>query len=340
MKRILAFILSAAVVLSMLAAVVSAESETDEEPKGGYRITYEKLPSSYEELPGMYVSKRMIYDGQEMGGSGEFEHSVRSPAGWDSVTYEGNFEEHGLKMTYDMERYSYWGFPKNPGVAQADLCLHYPDGHVYTYRFIVTIIEFENDDGEETTDTPAIVPEMQFADVPETEWYYGCVKEAYELGIINGRSATEFSPDDNMTYAEAIKIAACMSQRKTNGSVTLENGEDNWYDTYVEYAKEHGIPWEYEDYNAKITREDFVHVFFYALTNESYRSINNITAVPDVDAENEYADEILAFYNAGILTGSDSKGTFNPSSNIKRSEVAAILSRMMDATTRKAFSLK
>ena len=37
---------------------------------------------------------------------------------------------------------------------------------------------------------------------------------------------------------------------------------------------------------------------------------------------------------AGILTGSDAKGTFNPTSSIKRSEVAAILNRMFDETMR------
>ena len=40
------------------------------------------------------------------------------------------------------------------------------------------------------------------------------------------------------------------------------------------------------------------------------------------------------FYRAGILSGVDAKGTFNPSDNIKRSEVAAILIRMMDKTAR------
>ena len=40
------------------------------------------------------------------------------------------------------------------------------------------------------------------------------------------------------------------------------------------------------------------------------------------------------FYRAGILSGVDAKGTFLPSDNIKRSEVAAILIRMMDQGSR------
>ena len=46
------------------------------------------------------------------------------------------------------------------------------------------------------------------------------------------------------------------------------------------------------------------------------------------------------FYRAGILTGSDAKGTFKPTSSIKRSEVAAILSRMYNENVRQAITLK
>jgi hypothetical protein len=46
------------------------------------------------------------------------------------------------------------------------------------------------------------------------------------------------------------------------------------------------------------------------------------------------------FYNAGILGGSDDYGTFNPKSNIQRSEVAAIVTRIADVTERKDVTLK
>ena len=49
--------------------------------------------------------------------------------------------------------------------------------------------------------------------------------------------------------------------------------------------------------------------------------------------------EIYTFYRAGILTGSDKNGTFYPTNDIKRNEVAAILSRMYDKTARKTVSL-
>ena len=160
------------------------------------------------------------------------------------------------------------------------------------------------------------------------------------MGLIDGKTKTLYKPADNMTYAEAIKLAACMHQYKKNGKVTLTNGTPNWYDSYVEYARTNGIPWDYKDYNAKITREDYVHIFYYALPADNYVAKNTINKIPDVPTNGTYYKEIMTFYKAGILTGSDAKGTFNPKSNIKRIEDAAILSRMMDATTRKSFTIQ
>ncbi|MCL1919334.1 MAG: S-layer homology domain-containing protein, partial [Peptococcaceae bacterium] len=82
---------------------------------------------------------------------------------------------------------------------------------------------------------------IPFDDVPASAWYYHDVETAYNSGLINGRSATKFKPDDNMTVAEAVKLAACMHQLYHDGAVTLKNGTPNWYDTYMAYAFSNGI---------------------------------------------------------------------------------------------------
>lgn len=47
-----------------------------------------------------------------------------------------------------------------------------------------------------------------------------------------------------------------------------------------------------------------------------------------------YADEILALYRAGILTGDERTRAFRPSDTITRAEAAAIISRVALPTTR------
>ena len=193
--------------------------------------------------------------------------------------------------------------------------------------------------GAEAVETPYVFP---FTDVSDSAWYRSDVETAHKNGLINGKTATLYCPDDNMTIAEAIKLASCMHQLYHNGTVTLTNGSPYWYSSYVTYATDNWIIHRvYEDYDALITRTEFVDIFYYALPSSTYTEINSVAdgAIPDVAMWDPSASLIYAFYRAGILIGSDSAGTFNPSSNILRSEVAAILTRMFDDSARKSITL-
>lgn len=48
--------------------------------------------------------------------------------------------------------------------------------------------------------------ELPFDDVNENDWYYKSVKNMYLQGYINGRSETEFCPNDTMTRAEVCAL--------------------------------------------------------------------------------------------------------------------------------------
>lgn len=184
--------------------------------------------------------------------------------------------------------------------------------------------------------------DFTFNDVPEDEWYYNDVKNAVETGLINGRSSEEYCPDDNLTYAEAIKLAACMHQLYVEGEVSLKNGEP-WYQTYVDYCRNNGIITEQYDFaaNTHATREGYMQIFANALPDEALAPVNKVAddSIPDVPSSAEYAPWVYKLYRAGILAGVNEEHCCNPFANIKRSEVAAILSRMMDADKRVEFTL-
>ena len=182
-----------------------------------------------------------------------------------------------------------------------------------------------------------------FEDVPSDAWFYSDVVTAHRNGLINGKTATEYKPDDNMTIAEVVKLAACMHELYYSGAVTLENGAGEWYSTFMDYALAKDII-EFDissSANDKITREQFVYIFYKALPAEEYTVVNSVPdgSIPDVEPKSHFAPRIYEFYRAGILTGNDDKGTFNPATNIKRSEVAAVLTRMFDPSTRKSITL-
>ncbi len=182
---------------------------------------------------------------------------------------------------------------------------------------------------------------LPFVDVPTDAWYYEDVKRAYESGLINGKDATHFYPDANLTYAEAIKLAACMNQLYFNGYVNLESTGGAWYQSYVDYARAQGIISKNYPWDSTASRAGYVEIFAHALPESALQGVNEIPddVIPDVKMNHPQAYEIYLLYRAGILTGSDSTGTFNPNSSIKRCEVAAILSRMMEPGFRRFFEL-
>ena len=183
--------------------------------------------------------------------------------------------------------------------------------------------------------------EFTFTDVPESEWYYADVKNAVELGLINGKTETTYCPDDNLTYAEAIKLAACMHQLYKEGQVLIVPGGDPWYQIYVDYCKSVGVITADCSYNEKATRSGYMEIFANALPDSALKAINNVpdNSIPDVPSTASYAPAVYKLYRAGILQGSDAEHNCKPYDNIKRSEVAAILTRMMDETKRVRFDM-
>ena len=169
----------------------------------------------------------------------------------------------------------------------------------------------------------------QFADVKDESWYASSVESAYNLGFMNGTDGKNFSPDGNVTLAQAVTIAARVHAIYNGKTAPVNSTTGNWYDTYVKYATDNGIltDGEYSDFGANAQRSEVAHIFAKALPESYYNKINDVKKVPDVPSTNSYASELLMLYNAGVIMGNDEFGTFFPTSSIKRSEISAIISR-------------
>lgn len=180
---------------------------------------------------------------------------------------------------------------------------------------------------------------LPFTDVPEKAWYYDDVKSAYESNLINGKKPTKYAPDDNMTAAEAVKLAAAMHKLKNEGKVDFSSSTP-WYKVYVDYAKQKNLITDDLDWNRNITRAGYMQIFAQILTDEEAKK-NNVAdgSIPDVPMTHPSSKAIYKLYRAGVVVGVDDKKNCSPASNIKRSEVAAILIRMMDVKRRVEFSL-
>ena len=180
-----------------------------------------------------------------------------------------------------------------------------------------------------------------FLDADESAWYgsqqQGVIKSVVQLGIMNGYTDGTFHPIGNITLSEAIKMAAVVHATCNNQRISFSTSDGGkWYDAYLNYCVKNRIVSsdEYSSLDAYATRAQIAHIF--AKATSDFAVVNDIDYdyIPDVSERSEYADEILALYRAGILTGDERTRAFRPFDTITRAEAAAIISRVALPTTR------
>ena len=189
---------------------------------------------------------------------------------------------------------------------------------------------------------------ISFSDVESNDWFYSSVQSAYEMALMNGVSDSEFGTDVEVTISQAVTIAARIhaiyaSFKGTAVPDFTPAGGEPWYAPYADYAYESGvIGTKYYSImqvepDTIATRAQFAEILSGALPAEALASVNTVPAgsVSDVDINTTAGKAIYELYRAGVLAGT-SDGTFNPDSSIKRTEVAAIVSRMADSDMRVA----
>ena len=181
----------------------------------------------------------------------------------------------------------------------------------------------------------------QFADVPAKQWYAAEVKSAYELGFMNGQSDTAFAPDGNVTVAEGITMASRV-HASYNSKTIAEKAGGKWYDMYVAYATENGLIKEgqFTNYDRNIMRYEMAQMFADSMPADYFAAKNDIKDIPDVKESEEYYDDLMMLYKAGVVLGSDDYGNFFATNPIKRSETAAIINRVALPANRKEGTLK
>lgn len=181
---------------------------------------------------------------------------------------------------------------------------------------------------------PAVNTYAGFGDVSESAWYSSAVRQCYETGLMNGTGKGNFSPEGAITVAECAAIAARLRESFTGQAipgVTPAPGEKlPWYQQYVSYLTSNAVAVPEPTKNA--TRQEFFDLLSAVTPASELAPINAITALPDTSDPS-----LLAFYNAGILTGVDKYGTFHAVGELTRAEVATMVARITDPALRQPF---
>lgn len=189
---------------------------------------------------------------------------------------------------------------------------------------------------------PAVSTYTGYADVSSNDWFYANAKLCYETGLMTGTDAG-FAPNSVMTVAEVVMIAARFHSLSNGGDGVIGNDGANWYDSAIGYiagiAVLNGTTLGTDVLNiilaptAQATRLDFLKILALMVDKAFLTPINSITSLPDTSDS-----DVLAFYNAGILTGTDTSGTFQPTKTLTRAEAAAMISRLVRTELRQDFT--
>ena len=179
-----------------------------------------------------------------------------------------------------------------------------------------------------------------FTDVPSSHWSYSYVEKAAENGWVSGIGNGKFGVDNQVTYAEfsTMLVRAFLSEELEHygGHAAF------WYEPYCATIAAMGID--------KGTRmyDGYSYVWSQPINRyEMAQLLNNILAYKEVELSynaatvqagigdwnnvpSNYREALTAVVGAGMITGVDSKGTFNGNGLMTRGQAAVVMCRMFE----------
>lgn len=184
-----------------------------------------------------------------------------------------------------------------------------------------------------------------FSDVAADAWYAPSVAALYEFGLTEGVGGGRYAPDASVTLAELAAFSARLNAAYTGALLPAAAAGEVWYQPYVTYLKGTGLLGNEFDGQLEraATRAEMAGILAVSLPSEWYDERNAAVVtggyarreyIPDVNDYTPYQPQILWLYKQGVVGGTDAVGTFLPDTPLRRSEVAALLVRMIDPDAR------
>lgn len=160
---------------------------------------------------------------------------------------------------------------------------------------------------------------LPFVDVSVNAWYYETVKAAYEAGLMNGVTDTEFAPNAPLTRAMIWTILARASGVETEGGAT-------WYAKAQEWVVANGVS-DGEDPMGNVTREQLVTMLWRLNGSEVMTGyIGNYIDTGDIS---EWANQAMLWaVQNGIIEG-DENMALAPKADTTRAQAATFFVRYL-----------
>lgn len=202
-----------------------------------------------------------------------------------------------------------------------------PDG---TYTFTqpdgkVTItVTFRCDGGE-------LCPGHHLTDVSKDAWYHAAVDYAVEHGIMEGVSETEFSPNTEVTRAQAVQILYNLEGQPTVDGDNEFTDVFGWYEAAVTWAAQTGVATGYGDGTFQpgdnITRQEFAQMLYNYAKYKGYdlSAEGDLSQFPDSGSVADWAEAAMSWANGNELINGHDDGTIDAGGTAIRAQAASIL---------------
>ena len=184
---------------------------------------------------------------------------------------------------------------------------------------------------------------LPFTDVDTTDWCYDAVQYVYEKGMMNGTSATTFSPDGTTTRGMIVTILHRIEGTPAaTGTAFTDVPTGQWYSDAVSWASANGIVGGYGNGrfgpSDPITREQMAAILNRYSTYKGYDAgtVGSITGFSDASQVSSYAAEPMGWAIGNGLISGVGNNTLAPKGNATRAQVATILMRFCENIADKA----
>ena len=209
---------------------------------------------------------------------------------------------------------------------------------------------FEPADPEPTEPEMEEMPEVEidmdrlpFVDVPENTWYRDAVSYVYRNGLMNGTSATTFTPGGSMTRGMLVTVLW-----RIDGAVPVSDEERACFEDIGGAYYTDAVAWAYSngivngvsatrfEPNRIVTRQEAVTIFHRYCVDPSLMRADSrveLNGFADQDSVAAWAGQAFVWaVNAGLVEGSVSGGKtyLNPGDHLNRAQAAILLQRCVE----------
>ncbi|MBQ1501733.1 MAG: S-layer homology domain-containing protein [Firmicutes bacterium] len=176
-----------------------------------------------------------------------------------------------------------------------------------------------------------------FADVQDSDWFAADVAYVFDNGLMQGTSATSFSPNVTTSRGMIVTILWRLAGEPAAADSTFADvAEGSYYEDAIAWAAANGVVKGYSSSafgpDDSITREQMAAILYrYAeLCGYDVSGSSDLAAYTDRSSVSEYALSAMQWANAeGLITGMTGT-TLSPQGSATRAQAAAILHRFCE----------